>query len=133
MKTWPQLSLIQQTAEAENECLIPDLPGKWFIQHTKSCCGSQLFYHKILQRNYRKMTKKWSFFHNSFVKFRFITQFIYTQGPFLWTTKHSVIKGLHCIHVSQWTCPIFFPPIINLVFLRLIFIFGHCSQNHLVV
>ena len=40
---------------------------------TQSCCGSQFFYHGILQRNYRKMTIKWSFSYNSFVKFPIIT------------------------------------------------------------
>ena len=34
----------------------------------RSCCGSQVFYHGILQRNYRKMTIIWSFSYNSFVK-----------------------------------------------------------------
>ena len=35
---------------------------------TQLCCGSQFFYHGFLQRNYRKMTMKWSFPYNSFVK-----------------------------------------------------------------
>ena len=36
---------------------------------TQSSCGSQLFlYHCILQRNYWKMTIKWSFSYKSFVK-----------------------------------------------------------------
>ena len=33
--------------------------------------GSQFFYHGILQKNYRKMTIKWSFSYNSFVELSF--------------------------------------------------------------
>ena len=32
------------------------------------CCGSQFVYREILRRNYRKVTTKWSFSYNSFVK-----------------------------------------------------------------
>ena len=34
----------------------------------QSSCGSHFFYHGTLQMNYRKMTIKWSFSYNSFVK-----------------------------------------------------------------
>ena len=27
---------------------------------TRSCCGSHMFYHVILQRNYRKLTMEWN-------------------------------------------------------------------------
>ena len=56
----------------------------------------ELLYHRILQRNYRKMTIAWSFSYNSFVKLSIynVIQFI-PMDP-----KHSVIKGLHCsVHV----------------------------------
>ena len=35
---------------------------------TQACCDFHIFYHGILQRNYRKMTMEWSFSYNSFVK-----------------------------------------------------------------
>ena len=52
--------------------------------------------HGILQRNYRKMTIKWSFSYNSFVKV-----YLYQQDSLItWSIsmdpKQSVIKVLHC-------------------------------------
>ena len=35
---------------------------------TQSCCGFQIIYHGILQRNDRKMCIKWSFSYSSFVE-----------------------------------------------------------------
>ena len=64
---------------------------------TWSCCGSQIFYHGILQRNYKKITIKWSFFYNFFVNGPFITPY----GP-----KYSVKKGLHCT-----VCPLYIGPV----------------------
>ena len=55
-------------------------------------CGSQIFYHGILQRNHRKMTIKWSFSYNSFVKHDSLTAQSIPMDP-----KQSIIKGLHCI------------------------------------
>ena len=49
---------------------------------------SELFYKgTILQKNYRKMTIKWSFSYNSFVKFHVQIHVI----------TRLFIKGLHCI------------------------------------
>ena len=55
-------------------------------------------YHAILQRDYRKMTIKWSFSYYSFVKLppfkkhdSLITRSIHMDP------KYSVIKGLYCI------------------------------------
>ena len=40
---------------------------------TGSCCGSQIFYHEILQKNYRKMTMK-SFSYNLFKNWSLLTK-----------------------------------------------------------
>ena len=69
---------------------------------TRSCCGSQFFtiefYKKkkrrMLQRDYRNMTKKWSFFNNSFVKVPLYHNSLLTRTIPM-DTKHSIIKGLH--------------------------------------
>ena len=50
------------------------------------------FYHGILQRDYRKMTIKWSFSYNSFLKL----SLYYWRQSVLIDPKHSIIKGRHC-------------------------------------
>ena len=53
-----------------------------YLDITLSCCGYQILYHEILQRYYRKMTKKWSFSY----EFSSITLFTYNipMDPKLW-------------------------------------------------
>ena len=63
------------------------------VNLTHSCCVSQFFYHGILQRNYRKMTIKWSFSY-SFVKLSLYNKI--DLQPIPKDLKHSAIKGLHC-------------------------------------
>ena len=54
--------------------------------------ASKLFYHGILLRNYRKMTIKWSFSYNSFVKLSVDL----IEWPTRMDPKYSLRKGLHC-------------------------------------
>ena len=68
---------------------------------TRSCCGSHFitieFYKKkrrMLQRDYRKMTKKWSFFNSSFVKVPLYHSSLLTHIIPM-DPKHSIMKGLH--------------------------------------
>ena len=68
---------------------------------TWSCCVSHIFYHGILQRNYRKMTIKWSFSYNSFVKFPLYKHDSLVTLSIPMDPKYSVIKGLHCMHTSK--------------------------------
>ena len=77
------------------------------LDRTWSCSGSQTFlllkfyiYYGILQRNSRKMTIKWSFSYNSFVK---LSLYIKKKNSFItgsisMDTKHSVkvIKLYSC-------------------------------------
>ena len=44
-----------------------------------------IFYHEILQRNYRKMTTPWSFSYNSVVKLALHIMILLQHGSFLWT------------------------------------------------
>ena len=65
----------------------------------------------ILQRNYRKMTIKWSFSYNSFVKF---------HGTKIWESQNDrviiqfsvitrrVIKGLYCNSLEQCTATVIY-------------------------
>ena len=78
---------------------------------TRPCCGSQTFDHWILQRNYRKMTIKWSFSCNSFVKLMycpkiyndsFITQSIHTDSQN--SVKCTVLLGSILFSLRQWIC-----------------------------
>ena len=56
-----------------------------FAYYTVMLTLTKVFYYGILQRNYRKMTMKWSFFCKSFVNCPIITQFtynmVYSYGP----------------------------------------------------
>ena len=63
-----------------------------------------IFYHGILQRNYRKMTFNWSFSYNCFVKIvpLYHTSLIKPSIPM--DSKHSIIKGLHCNLTSIMHC-----------------------------
>ena len=51
-----------------------------------------LFYQGILHKNYRKMTIKWLFSYNSFVKVSLYHDAL-IMGSIPMDTKHSIIKG----------------------------------------
>ena len=77
------------------------LPYNADLDITQSCCGSQFFYHGILQRNYRKMTIKWSFSYNSFVKFPIITWYTYNTVHFYGHQRDCTVFGLSaCIYLE---------------------------------
>ena len=61
-----------------------------------SCYSSQFFYHVILQNNYKRMTMKWSFPYNSFVKLS-IYKMIYLKQVHFYRPQiiQSIIKRLH--------------------------------------
>ena len=65
------------------------------LDTSQPCYGSKKFYRGILQRNYRKMTIKWSFSYNSFVKLS-----LDVSQSILMAPKHNIIKGLHCTYKS---------------------------------
>ena len=54
-----ELSQIVYTYRVQS--LYKTLHYKMDLDITRSCCGSQVFNHGILPKNYRKMTIKWSF------------------------------------------------------------------------
>ena len=60
----------------------------WYVVAPK------IFNHGILQRNFRKMTIRWSFSYVSFVKLSLYNTIHLQHNPFLWT-QNIIIEPVH--------------------------------------
>ena len=87
------------------------------LEVTSSYCGSQFFYHGILQSNYRKMAMKWSFSNNLFVNLTLYNMVSFKTQSIPQTSRKRQIRhiftptfGFVCIHFLQGILiyPIFF-------------------------